>query len=267
MNDDHSPQAAADHLRTALGVDHVDLCAVLGSGWSAELGEEIARTPLRDVPGFLAPTALGHGGDAVAVRLPAGAIGLVYTGRTHLYEGHGTGPVVQGVRTAAALGAKVVVLTNASGGLDPGQRPGSVVLIRDHINLTGVTPLVGATFVDLSEAWSKRLRSLAHEVDPELPEGVYVQFHGPQYETPAEVHMASIIGGDLVGMSTALEAVAARAVGLEVLGLSLVTNVAAGLSATPLSHTEVLAAGREAAPRISALLKAIVERIAPTLVA
>lgn len=259
------PARAAESLRTALGIDHIDLCAVLGSGWSAQLGERIAAVPLAEVPGFLPPVVPGHGGDAVAVRFPGGAIGLVLTGRTHLYEGHGPEPVVHGVRTAAALGARVLVLTNAAGGLDPSWRPGTPVLIRDHINLTGTSPLVGPSFVDLTDAWSPRLRALAHEVEPHLPEGVYVQFRGPQYETPAEVQMASAIGGDLVGMSTALEAVAAREAGLEVLGLSLVTNVAAGLSAQPLSHEEVLTAGREAAARVSALLDSIVDRVAGTL--
>ncbi|WP_043535902.1 phosphorylase family protein, partial [Actinomyces polynesiensis] len=154
-----------------------------------------------------------------------------------------------------------VVLTNGCGGLNPEWAPGQVVLIRDHINLTATSPLEGATFVDLTDLYSQHLRDLAHEVDATLPEGVYVQFPGPHYETPAEVRMAGIIGGDLVGMSTTLEAIAAREAGMEVLGLSLMTNLAAGISPDPLSHAEVLEAGREAAPRIARLLADIVARM------
>ena len=154
-----------------------------------------------------------------------------------------------------------MVLTNGCGGLNPEWVPGQVVLIRDHINLTATSPLEGATFVDLTDLYSQHLRDLAHEVDATLPEGVYVQFPGPHYETPAEVRMAGIIGGDLVGMSTTLEAIAAREAGMEVLGLSLMTNLAAGISPDPLSHAEVLEAGREAAPRIARLLADIVARM------
>ncbi len=151
-------------------------------------------------------------------------------------------------------GPRSLVLTNGCGGLNPDWPPGTAVLLRDHLNLTGATPLVGATFIDLTEAYSRRLRDLARTVDPALPEGVYAQFHGPQFETPAEVRMAGILGADLVGMSTALETIAARQVGLEVLGISLVTNLAAGISPTPLHHEEVLEAGAEAAPRLRSLL-------------
>jgi purine-nucleoside phosphorylase len=168
---------------------------------------------------------------------------------------------VHGVRTAAAAGARVVVLTNGCGGLNPSWTPGTPVLIRDHINLTATSPLEGATFVDLTDLYSARLRAIAREVDPALPEGVYAQFRGPHYETPAEVAMAGRMGADLVGMSTTLEAIAARHAGLEVLGLSLVTNHAAGISGEPLSHDEVIVAGRAAGPRISRLLAAIVWRI------
>ena len=149
------------------------------------------------------------------------------------------------------------MLTNGCGGLNRDWGPGTVVLIADHINLTGASPLLGATFIDLSEAYPRRLRDLARTVDPGLPEGVYVQFGGPQFETPAEVRMAGVLGGDLVGMSTALETIAAREAGLEVLGISLVTNLAAGISAEPLNHQEVLDAGREAAPRLRQLLAGI----------
>jgi purine-nucleoside phosphorylase len=154
-------------------------------------------------------------------------------------------------------GANVIVLTNGCGGLNVEWAPGSTVLIRDHINLTGTTPLTGARFIDLSMAYAARLRDLARSVDPGLPEGVYVQFGGPQFETPAEVRMAGVLGGDLVGMSTTLETIAAREMGAEVLGISLVTNLAAGISPQPLSHEEVLEAGREAAPRLRRLLAGI----------
>lgn len=183
---------------------------------------------------------------------------LVLGARTHLYEGRGVRAVVHGIRTAAAAGASTVVLTNGCGGLRPEWAPGTPVLISDHINLTATSPLEGATFVDLTDLYSARLRSLARTVDSTLDEGVYVQFRGPHYETPAEVQFAKRIGGDLVGMSTALEAIAARESGLEVLGISLVTNLAAGISPTPLSHAEVVEAGKAAAPRISQLLARIV---------
>jgi purine-nucleoside phosphorylase len=181
--------------------------------------------------------------------------------RTHFYEGHGVRRVVHSVRTAAATGAKVMILTNGAGGIRPEWAGGAAVLISDHINLTAASPLEGATFIDLTDLYAKRLRDLAREVDPALDEGVYVQFRGPHYETPAEVQMAKAIGGDIVGMSTALEAIAAREAGMEILGLSLITNLAAGVQKTPLSHEEVLAAGRQAEAKISSLLAKIVERI------
>nr|WP_245787987.1 purine-nucleoside phosphorylase [Tessaracoccus bendigoensis] len=239
----------------------MDLALVLGSGWASgadHLGEPLGEIDLEKVPGFSKPVVSGHGGRLLLVRTSGGRVAAIFTGRTHYYEGHGTAPVVHGVRTAASWGAHTLVLTNGCGGLNPEWPPGTVVLLRDHINLTGDTPITGPTFVDLSEAYSPRLRTVASQVDPSLPEGVYVQFRGPQYETPAEVRMAGILGGDLVGMSTALETIAAREAGLEVLGLSLVTNAAAGLSAGNLSHAEVLQAGRDAGPRLAELLASIV---------
>ena len=256
-------QAAAE-LRITVGIEQVDLAMVLGSGWKmgiADLGDEIARLPLDEIIGFTKPSVEGHGGDAVFIRTKTGTIALVLTGRTHYYEGLGVDAVVHGVRVAAALGAKSLILTNGCGGLNEHWAPGTVVLISDHINLTMQSPIVGAHFVDLTDAYSTRLREVAHEVDPTLPEGIYVQFCGPHYETPAEVQMAKILGGSLVGMSTALETIAAREAGMEVLGLSLVTNPAAGISKTPLSHTEVLQAGEQAGPRIAHLLSEIVAKI------
>jgi purine-nucleoside phosphorylase len=169
--------------------------------------------------------------------------------------------VVHGVRTAAAVGCRAVVLTNGCGGLRPEWSAGTPVLIRDHINLTAVSPLTGATFIDLTDLYSPRLRALCRTVDPSLPEGVYVQFPGPHYETPAEISMVRAIGGDLVGMSTTLEAIAAREAGLEVLGISLVTNPAAGVTGAPLDHREVLATGRAAAAEMGRLLAAVVPKV------
>jgi len=195
------------------------------------------------------------------VLLPSGKRALILGARTHYYEGHGVRRVAHGVRTAAAAGVKTMILTNGAGGIKETWKPGTPVLISDHINLTADSPLEGATFIDLTDLYSKRLRDLARTVDSTLDEGVYVQFRGPHYETPAEVQMAKTIGGHLVGMSTALEAIAAREAGMEILGFSLMTNLAAGIQKTPLNHEEVLQAGRDAEVRISALLAAIVAKI------
>lgn len=253
---------AADALTSRLGVDGLDAAIVLGSGWSTAaegLGEVVGEVPLADLPGFAAPVVAGHGGAVAALRTPTGKIVAMFTGRTHLYEGRGADAVVHGVRTAAAAGARRLVLTNGCGGLDPAWAPGTPVLLADHINLTGATPLRGPRFVDLTEAYSPALRQLARTVDPDLAEGVYVQFHGPAYETPAEVKMAGILGGTLVGMSTALETIAAREAGMDVLGISLVTNPAAGMSGEPLSHAEVIEAGKRAVPRLRRLLTGLLE--------
>ncbi len=186
---------------------------------------------------------------------------LVLVGRVHAYEGHDLRHVVHPVRTACAAGARIVVLTNAAGGLRPDLAVGQPVLISDHLNLTARSPLVGAQFVDLTDAYAARLRQLAREADPELAEGVYAGLPGPHYETPAEIRMLRVLGADLVGMSTVHETVAARAAGAEVLGISLVTNLAAGITGEPLSHAEVVAAGAASAARIGALLSSIIERI------
>ena len=260
---------AAEVIARRTGVERHDVALVLGSGWGGAadlLGETVAEVPSHEVPGFSRPAVEGHVGTLRSVRI-AGEGGrpdryaLVLGSRTHLYEGRGVRRVVHGVRTAAATGASTVVLTNGCGGLNLAWGPGTPVLISDHINLTATSPLEGATFVDLTDLYSSRLRAVAREVDASLDEGVYVQFPGPHYETPAEVRMAGRIGGDLVGMSTTLEAIAARHAGLEVLGISLVTNLAAGISPEPLDHAEVLEAGRAAGPRISALLADVVRRI------
>jgi purine-nucleoside phosphorylase len=253
-------KVAASAIIERFDIAQLDVAFVLGSGWSAaadDLGQPMGTCERAELPGFAKPTVVGHGGALRIASTPTGRIAAIFTGRTHLYEGQGPDQVVHGVRTAVCAGANVIVLTNGCGGLNVEWAPGSTVLIRDHINLTGTTPLTGARFIDLSMAYAARLRDLARSVDPGLPEGVYVQFGGPQFETPAEVRMASALGGDLVGMSTTLETIAARELGAEVLGISLVTNLAAGISSAPLSHEEVLAAGREAAPRLRRLLGGI----------
>ena len=252
--------AAADIARLS-GVEHHDIAVTLGSGWgrAAELiGEETASFPATEVVGFSKPALEGHVGTLRSVRTPGGKNVLVIGARTHYYENHGVRRVVHSVRTAAATGAATMILTNGAGGIRETWKPGQPVLISDHINLTADSPLEGATFIDLTDLYSKRLRDVARSIDPSLDEGVYTQFRGPHYETPAEVQMAKTLGGHIVGMSTALEAIAARQAGMEVLGMSLITNLAAGIQQTPLSHEEVLEAGREAEPVISALLARVI---------
>jgi purine-nucleoside phosphorylase len=271
---------AADFLRKRFGGNH-DIVAVLGSGWADAVGVLGAGDccPIGDVPGFKKPSALGHGGEAISLLIGSSRV-LVLTGRTHLYEGHGTAPVVHGVRTAAALGCKVAVLTNGAGVLREDWTIGEPVMISDHINLTGHSPMTGdnppapfaGRFVDLTDAYSKRLRNIARRavsgnagastsaVAP-MNEGVYLGLHGPHYETPAEIRAGRSWGADLVGMSTVLEVIAARHVGLEVLALSLPTNLAAGISPTPLSGEEVIAVGKRSAARAGEVLSAVLVAI------
>ena len=253
---------AAAELTNALGEGH-EVAVVLGSGWSPAadaFGAPAAGVRIADLPGFTPPTAIGHGGEIRSVRAGDRRV-LLFLGRTHLYEGRGVEAVVHGVRTAAAAGVRTVVLTNAAGGLSPDHRVGQPVLISDHLNLTARSPLVGATFVDLTDLYSARLRALARELDPALSEGVYAALPGPHYETPAEIRMLRTLGADLVGMSTALEAIAARAAGVEVLGLSMVTNAAAGITGEALDHQEVLAAGRAAARSLGEFLTRFLARL------
>jgi purine-nucleoside phosphorylase len=252
---------AAAEIADRTGVDHHDIALTLGSGWAKAadlIGETTATIPASEITGFSKPALEGHVGTLRSVLLPSGKRALVIGARTHFYEGHGVRRVVHSVRTAAATGATTMILTNGAGGIKEHWTPGTPVLISDHINLTAASPLEGATFIDLTDLYSRRLRDLARTVDASLDEGVYCQFRGPHYETPAEVQMAKIIGGHIVGMSTALEAIAARQAGMEILGMSLITNLAAGIQKTPLSHEEVIEAGREAESRISALLARIV---------
>ncbi len=253
---------AAESLRAATGINRFDIALVLGSGWGGAadlIGEEIATVPASDLPGFDAHAVAGHSADMRALRTEDGRHVLVLGARQHFYQVRDAGKVAHAIRMAAAAGCTQLVLTNGCGSTRADVGPGSVVLLSDHINFTGATPLEGATFVDMTQTYSPRLRDVALAIDPELPSGVYIQFTGPQYETPAEVRMATTLGADLVGMSTALEAIAAREAGLEILGLSLVTNLAAGIGGENLNHQEVLDVGASSGPRISRLLADIVE--------
>jgi purine-nucleoside phosphorylase len=259
--------AAAEVIAASTGSTRHHVALVMGSGWAQArhlIGSTVATIDNADVPGFEKATVPGQSSVIRSVLIgDTDRRALVFGNRTHLYEGRGIRSVVHSVRTAAAAGCTTIVLTNGCGALNPQWPPGTPVLIRDHINLTAVSPIEGAQFADLTDLYSQRLRALARGVDPDLGEGVYVQFPGPHYETPAEVQMARILGGDLVGMSTALEAIAARQCGLEVLGLSLVTNLAAGMGDKPLSHSDVLETGRAAGERCGRLLAAVVARIDP----
>lgn len=255
--------AAARQLAELTGASIHDVAVVLGSGWvpaADVLGSPAVEGALTDLPGFLAPTVAGHAGRFRSIEIGNVRV-LALLGRTHLYEGRGPSPVVHGVRVAAAAGCRTVVLTNAAGGIRGDLAIGQPVLIADHLNLTGATPLAGAAFVDLVDLYSARLRDVVRAADPTLVEGVYAALAGPQYETPAEVQMLRGLGADLVGMSTALEAIAARAAGMRVLGISLVTNLAAGMTGHPLDHAEVLAAGAAAAARMGALLASVLGRL------
>ena len=258
----HLASEAAAAVSDLTGVARHDVALVMGSGWlpaADALGTPESEFAAADIPGFSVPSVQGHGATIRSLTLGDKRV-LLFLGRTHFYEGKGVRSVVHGVLTAAAAGCRCIVLTNGCGGLDPSWEPGTPVLIRDHINLTASSPIEGPHFVDLTDLYSLRLRALCREVDPDLAEGVYVQVRGPHYETPAEIQMIRTIGGTLVGMSTVLEAIAARAAGMEVLGISLVTNLAAGISGAPLDHAEVLQAGRDAASRMGSLLSAVLPR-------
>lgn len=255
---------AAATIARLTGVERHDIGLTLGSGWGAAadvIGETVAVIPAEEVPGFHRGDIPGHSGTLRSLRLANGKHLLIIGARTHYYEGRGVQAVAHGVRTAAAAGASTMVLTNGAGGIDPAFGLGEAVLISDHINLTGVSPLVGADFVDLTDLYSARLRGIAREAEASLQEGVYVQLPGPHFETPAEIRYLRVIGGQVVGMSTALEAIAARKAGMEVLGLSLVTNPAAGVVDAPIDHEEVLAEGKSAEPRLAELLTRIVGRL------
>jgi purine-nucleoside phosphorylase len=256
-------RTAAQFIADGTGIAEHDVAIVLGSGWSpavAALGQPTAVLPMANLPGFTPPTAAGHTGHVLSVGIGARQV-LVLAGRVHAYEGHDLQHVVHPVRTACAAGARVVVLTNAAGAVREDFIVGQSVLISDHLNLTARSPLIGAQFVDMVDAYAPRLRTLAREVDPALADGVYAGLPGPHFETPAEVRMLRTLGAELVGMSTVHETIAARAAGAEVLGISLVTNMAAGITGEPLSHVEVLATGAAAATRMGTLLADVVARL------
>jgi purine-nucleoside phosphorylase len=243
---------------------------VLGSGLGglADELDDATAIPFAELPGWPAATAPGHVGRLLLGRL-GGTPVVMLQGRFHLYEGNDPGLVVEPVLLFGRLGAKTVVLTNAAGGVDPSYGPGTLMVIADHLNLTGRTPLlgpnadaVGPRFPDLTNAWSPTLRDALHAAGRaegvDLVEGVYAGLLGPQYETPSEVRMLRTLGADAVGMSTVLECIAARWAGLEVCGVSLVTNAGAGYSGEPLTHAEVLAAGEEAGPRLARVIRRLV---------
>ncbi len=264
---------SAARLADLTGQPRHDVAVVLGSGWAPAadaLGSTVAEVPLDALGGFPLTTVGGHSAAVRSVRA-LDVRALVFLGRVHLYEGHDPATVVHGVRTAVAAGCQVVVLTNAAGGIREGYQVGQPVLIHDHLNLTGCSPLGGPPppggypprFTDLTDLYSARLRALAAAADAGLPEGVYAALPGPHYETPAEIRMLRTLGADLVGMSTVLEAIAARHLGAEVLATSLVSNLAAGLAPHGLDHAEVVAAGKAAAGRMGSLLAGLLPVVVP----
>ena len=258
---------AASEIASRTGIASHDVALVMGSGWVGAvdaLGTPSYECNAEEITGFFAPAVEGHSGKVRSYEIKDGdrtIRALVFLGRTHLYEGKGMEPVVHGVRTAVKAGCKVIILTNACGGINTAFRVGQPVLIRDHISLTAQSPLVGATFVDLTDLYSKRIRAIMKSADSSLQEGVYVHWRGPTYETPAEIHMMRTLGDDLVGMSTVPEAIAAHALGAEVLGISLVTNAAAGVTGEKLNHEEVIAAGKAAASSMGELLAKTIPQI------
>jgi len=258
---------AAVRARTDI-VPEVGIVLGSGLGGLADDLEDPVAIPFGELPGWPETTAPGHVGRLLLGRLGGRGV-VMLQGRFHLYEGNDPGLVVQPVLLFDSLGARIVVLTNAAGGLDPSFGPGTLMVMTDHVNLTGRSPLIGPNadalgprFPDMTEAWSPRLRSRLQAAGAaegvELREGVYVGLTGPAYETPAEVRMLAALGGDAVGMSTVLECIAARWVGLEVCGVSLITNAGAGYSGSPLTHQEVLEAGATAGPRLARVIQRFV---------
>jgi purine-nucleoside phosphorylase len=251
-----------------------DVGIVLGSGLGGMADDlvDAVAIPFAELPGWPPATAPGHVGRLLLGRLDGVPVAMLQ-GRLHVYEGNDPGLVVQPVLLMGRLGAKVVVLTNAAGGVDPGYGPGTLMIISDHINLTGRTPLlgpnadeIGPRFTDLTDVWSPRLRARLREAFAAEgiahKEGIYIGLLGPSYETPAEVRMLRTLGADAVGMSTVLEAIAARWAGIEICGVSLVTNAGAGYSGLPLTHEEVLAAGAEAGPRLARVIRRVISGLA-----
>lgn len=257
-------RTAAQSIADRMGIAEHDVAIVLGSGWApavSALGQPTAILPMAELPGFTPPSAAGHTGQVLSVAIGEHRV-LVLAGRVHAYEGHHLQHVVHPVRTACAAGARVVVLTNAAGAVREDFAVGQPVLISDHLNLTARSPLIGAQFVDMVDAYATRLRTLAREVDPELAEGVYAGLPGPHYETPAEIRMLRTLGADLVGMSTVHEVIVARHMGIDVLGISLVTNMAAGVTGEVIDHADVMEVGRRVERQFTGLLTALVPQIA-----
>jgi purine-nucleoside phosphorylase len=254
---------AAAMLAGRTGVASHDIAIILGSGWRPTadvIGAAEGEIPLADLPGFAPPAVEGHGGTVRSLAV-AGRRVLMFLGRTHYYESRDIESVVHNVHVAHAMGCRALVLTNSCGGIRAGLVPPQPVLISDYVNPSGLTPLRGGDFVDMTDAFSPRLRALAKNIDPTLEEGVYGLHRGPQYETPAEIRMLRTMGADLAGMSTVPECIQARAYGMEVLGISLVTNVAAGLTGATLDHHEVIRRGAEASTRVGELIKALLRTI------
>jgi purine-nucleoside phosphorylase len=263
---------AADFIRQRLPI-RPEVALVLGSGLGvlAERMEQAVRIPYGDIPHFPVSTVPGHKGELVA-GYAAGRPVLLMNGRFHLYEGYKAQDIALPIRVMRALGIDKLVVTNAAGGVNLSFRPGDLMLIEDHINLTGVNPLVGPNddrigprFPDMSEAYSRRLRDIAVATAQEkgipLVRGVYLGLLGPSYETPAEIRMARTIGADAVGMSTVVEVIAARHAGMEVLGISCISNMAAGILPQPLSHAEVM----ETAERVKETFLNLVLAILPKM--
>jgi purine-nucleoside phosphorylase len=254
-------EQAAATLAERTGVAHHDVVVVLGSGWARAadaFGEPVAEQAVTELPGFHAPVAVGHAG-LIRSYVVAGLRVICFLGRTHLYEGHGPAAVAHPIRTAAAAGCRVGILTNANGSFVDGWDVGTPVLIRDHLNLTATTPLLGATFVDLTAAWSPRLRALARSLDDRFVEGVYAILPGPHYETRAEALMLRSLGADVVGMSTVLEAIAARERGMELLGISVVTAVE--LAPSGIDPDEVVAAAERSAATLGPTIARIIDHL------
>ena len=255
-------------IANATGRSHHDVAVVLGSGLNplarSILGD--CGIPYRYIEGLPDVSVVGHEGQVYSGTFGDKSV-LIFAGRFHLYEGHDPAVIVRPVQLAIAGGCRTVILTNAAGAVNTQLDVGAPCLISDHLNLTGVNPLTGPSdglgprFLDLTEAYDRELRDLARSIDPDLQEGVYAGLVGPSYETPAEIRMLAAMGADLVGMSTVLETITARDMGARVLGISVVTNLAAGLSPEPLSHEEVMIAGKKAADRLESLLRGFLEKL------
>jgi purine-nucleoside phosphorylase len=265
-------QRAADAVRERLGVQAPVAAIVLGSGLGAlaDRVQHARRVPYAEIPGFHAPKVEGHRGELICGSLGGREV-LLLAGRFHMYEGHDAGEAAFPVRVVRALGARVLFVSNAAGGIRRTFRPGDLMLIADHLNLMFRNPLIGAAepgetrFPDMSAPWSPRLSALleraARDEGISLQRGVYAGLLGPTYETPAEVRMLERMGADAVGMSTVPEVIVAAALRMEVAGISLITNPAAGISPTPLDHAEVVAVGAQASAAFSALVERWVSRL------